>query len=95
MDRRHGDWASQEYLIRRAQGLEPLLHAYVAFAEPVETPRGFLHGLPYAAKDIFAAPDRVPCGGLSAPLPPMDVPHMPTFCGNSTTPARCASVTPR
>jgi aspartyl-tRNA(Asn)/glutamyl-tRNA(Gln) amidotransferase subunit A len=72
MDRRHGDWASQESLIRRAQGLEPLLHAYVAFAAPVETPRGFLSGLPYAAKDIFAAPDRRPCGGLSAPLPSME-----------------------
>ena len=68
MDRRHGDWASQEYLIRRAQGLEPLLHAYVAFAEPIETPHGFLNRLPYAAKDIFAAPDRQPHGGLSAPL---------------------------
>ena len=72
MGRRHGDWASQESLIRRAQGLEPLLHAYVAFAEPVETPRGFLNGLPYAAKDIFAAPDRLPCGGLGVPLPSTD-----------------------
>jgi aspartyl-tRNA(Asn)/glutamyl-tRNA(Gln) amidotransferase subunit A len=30
-----------------------------------------LNGVPYAAKDIFAAPDRVPCGGLSTPLPPL------------------------
>ncbi len=72
-DRRHGDWASQDTLIRRAQRLEPLLHAYVTFAAPVDNPRGVLDGLPYAAKDIFAAPDRVPCGGLGVPLPPMDV----------------------
>jgi aspartyl-tRNA(Asn)/glutamyl-tRNA(Gln) amidotransferase subunit A len=31
--------------------------------------------LPYAAKDIFAAPDRHPCGGLGVPLPPMDCRH--------------------
>ena len=62
---------SHAKLIARARQLEPLLNAFVTFCEPASTP-GKLKGLPYAAKDIFAAPDRQPCGGLGAPLPPMD-----------------------
>ena len=58
-------------LIARARKLEPLLNAFVAFREPAPA-SGKLNGLAYAAKDIFAAPDRAPCGGLAHPLPPMD-----------------------
>lgn len=59
-------------LIARARELDTLFNAYVAFGTSIETPRGALDGWAYAAKDIFAAPDRVPHGGLGIPLPPMD-----------------------
>ena len=48
-------------IIARARKFEPLLNAFVAFCEPSASP-GKLNGLPYAAKDIFAAPDRVVWG---------------------------------
>jgi Asp-tRNA(Asn)/Glu-tRNA(Gln) amidotransferase A subunit family amidase len=58
-------------LIAHAQKLEPLLNAFVAFSTSTAKP-GKLKRSPYVAKDIFAAPDRRPCGGLAHPLPPMD-----------------------
>src|SRR5215470_1015057 len=56
-----------------AQALEPRLHAFVAFRAETSFAPGPLNGLPYAAKDLFFAPDRAPMGGLAAPLPP--APH--------------------
>src|ERR1044072_3515469 len=58
-------------LIAQAQRLDAALNAFVAFSTSTAKP-GKLKRWTYAAKDIFAAPDRRPCGGLSAPLPPMD-----------------------
>ena len=43
-----------------------------AVSRPGEPVPGPLSGVPYAAKDIFAAPDRAPHGGLAQPLPPGD-----------------------
>jgi aspartyl-tRNA(Asn)/glutamyl-tRNA(Gln) amidotransferase subunit A len=52
----------------RARALEPSLNAYVAIRSEIDCPPvGSLGGMPYAAKDIFAAPDRRPCGGMSKP----------------------------
>jgi aspartyl-tRNA(Asn)/glutamyl-tRNA(Gln) amidotransferase subunit A len=73
------DWTAAELgsdkgragLLARARRLDATLNAFVALREPVPLPDGPLNGVPYAAKDIFAAPDRVPCGGLSVPLPPL------------------------
>lgn len=62
----HGD------ATRRARRLEPRLNAFVAFRDGELPASGPLNGLSYAAKDIFAAPDRRPCGGLAQPLPPTD-----------------------
>ncbi len=59
-------------LLTRAHTLELSLNAIVQFRKPVSPPGGTLNGLPYAAKDIFAAPDRRPQGGLAGPLPAMD-----------------------
>jgi aspartyl-tRNA(Asn)/glutamyl-tRNA(Gln) amidotransferase subunit A len=59
----------------RARRLDPLLHAFVQFCEPAHPVEGPLSGTPYAAKDIFAAPDRVPHGGLAYPLPAGDCRH--------------------
>ena len=56
----------------RARRLDPVLHAFVQFRDPERPVPGPLSGLPYAAKDIFAAPDRAPHGGLAQPLPPTD-----------------------
>ena len=59
----------------RARRLDPLLRAFVRFRD-TETPGdGPLSGVPYGAKDIFAAPDRAPHGGLKQPLPPTDYPY--------------------
>src|ERR1044072_5577389 len=58
-------------LIAQAQRLDAALNAFVAFSTSTAKP-GKLKRWTYAAKDIFAAPDRKPCGGLGAPLPPMD-----------------------
>ena len=56
-------------LLPRARSLDSTLNAFVQFCEPAAPARGPLNGLPYAAKDIFAAPDRQPFGGLMQPLP--------------------------
>jgi aspartyl-tRNA(Asn)/glutamyl-tRNA(Gln) amidotransferase subunit A len=55
--------------INYARTLEPRLNAFMAFRDAgadfvVDT----LDGIPYAAKDIFFAPDRRPTGGLSKSL---------------------------
>jgi aspartyl-tRNA(Asn)/glutamyl-tRNA(Gln) amidotransferase subunit A len=57
--------------LKRARRLDATLNAFVALREPALLPDGPLTGVPYAAKDIVAAPDRTPCGGLSAPLAPL------------------------
>jgi len=57
-------------VVAYAQALEPRLHAFVAFRAETSFAPGPLNGLPYAAKDLFFAPDRAPMGGLAAPLPP-------------------------
>jgi aspartyl-tRNA(Asn)/glutamyl-tRNA(Gln) amidotransferase subunit A len=52
----------------RARAFEPILNAYVSIrSEPEGPAAGGLGGMPYAAKDIFAAPDRRPLGGLPQP----------------------------
>lgn len=58
----------------RARRLDPVLHAFVQFRDPERPVDGPLSGVPYAAKDIFAAPDRAPHGGLAQPLPRTDCP---------------------
>ena len=40
----------------RARRLDPVLHAFVQFRELESPVPGPLSGVPYAAKDIFAAP---------------------------------------
>jgi aspartyl-tRNA(Asn)/glutamyl-tRNA(Gln) amidotransferase subunit A len=53
-----------------ARRLEPRLNAYVAFeSAPTTGVTGALHGMPYAAKDIFVSATRMPYGGLARPLP--------------------------
>ena len=53
-----------------ARRLEPRLSAYVAFeSERITAATGALHGMPYAAKDIFVSATRMPHGGLAMPLP--------------------------
>ncbi len=56
----------------RARRLERQLNAFVAFRDGELRAHGPLNGLSYAAKDIFSAPDRRPCGGLAHALPPTD-----------------------
>jgi aspartyl-tRNA(Asn)/glutamyl-tRNA(Gln) amidotransferase subunit A len=57
-------------LVDRARALEPSLNAYVATRTAMERPAaGPLGGMPYAAKDIFAASDRRPQAGMSKPQP--------------------------
>jgi aspartyl-tRNA(Asn)/glutamyl-tRNA(Gln) amidotransferase subunit A len=52
----------------RAHALEPILNAYASIrSDPDGLATGRLGGMPYAAKDIFAAPDRRPFGGLLQP----------------------------
>ncbi len=52
----------------RARALEPILNAYACIrSEPENPAAGRLGTMPYAAKDIFAAPDRQPFGGLLQP----------------------------
>ncbi|MBO0757678.1 MAG: amidase [Bradyrhizobiaceae bacterium] len=56
--------------IAHAQALEPRLNAFLAFStQQVRVSPGVLDGMPYAAKDIFASPDRRPTGGFAEPLP--------------------------
>ncbi len=82
MPPRFRDWPSLDGAMRRtlrvqavarARALEPSLNAYVSLCDGMADPQsGALDGMPYAAKDIFAAPDRRPCGGLALPLPHLD-----------------------
>ncbi|MGB6350863.1 MAG: amidase [Pseudolabrys sp.] len=55
-----------------ARRLEPRLNAYVAFESAPTAVTGALHGMAYAAKDIFVSATRMPHGGLAAPLPAME-----------------------
>jgi aspartyl-tRNA(Asn)/glutamyl-tRNA(Gln) amidotransferase subunit A len=76
---RFRDWATLDAAERQrkrmgaiahAQALEPRLNAFVAFSsQPERFSPGVLDGMPYAAKDMFACPERRPTGGLAAPLP--------------------------
>ena len=82
MSLRFPEWTARAFgpdhgseVIARARRLELRLNAFVAFCENAAPVSGMLHGLPYAAKDIFVAPDRQPCGGLAEPLPHMDCRH--------------------
>jgi aspartyl-tRNA(Asn)/glutamyl-tRNA(Gln) amidotransferase subunit A len=75
MLRRFPEWAAdadQAALLRRARSLDSTLNAFVQFREAVAAPCGPLNGVPYAAKDIFAAPDRQPFCGLGQPVPSTD-----------------------
>jgi aspartyl-tRNA(Asn)/glutamyl-tRNA(Gln) amidotransferase subunit A len=79
---RFRDWAALNAAARArkragaaayAQVLEPRLNAFVAFRDAAFS-AGVLDGVPYAAKDMFSAPDRRPSGGLAA-LPMGVQPH--------------------
>ena len=72
MTRLSRQWATDKILARIEQ-IDPLLNAFVMRREPEQFRTGRLGGLSYVAKDIFATPDRLPCGGLAHPLPPMDI----------------------
>ncbi|MGA8588678.1 MAG: amidase [Pseudolabrys sp.] len=53
-----------------ARTLEPRLKAFAAFESGViNSARGVLDAVPYAAKDIFVSATRSPHGGLAQPLP--------------------------
>src|ERR1700688_2153603 len=55
--------------VNYARALEPRLNAFMAFRDAgADFVAGVLDGIPYAAKDIFFAPDRCPTGGLSTSL---------------------------
>jgi aspartyl-tRNA(Asn)/glutamyl-tRNA(Gln) amidotransferase subunit A len=57
-------------LADRARALEPSLNAFASMRTTMEGPAaGLLGGMPYAAKDIFAASDRRPHAGMSKPQP--------------------------
>jgi aspartyl-tRNA(Asn)/glutamyl-tRNA(Gln) amidotransferase subunit A len=57
--------------IARATRLQARLRAFVKLSAPKMSPRtGSLDFLPYAAKDLFFAPNHWPCCGLSAPIEP-------------------------
>ncbi len=72
--RRFPDWRSFDERARRgaataaiarAEALDPRLHAFVEIAAAAcEPAAGVLTGMPYAAKDIFAANNRLPTCGL-------------------------------
>ena len=65
-------FANAESIARR---LEPRLKAFVEFESGPTAPRSsVLAGLPYAAKDMFVSPTRMPGGGLAQPLPIAAVP---------------------
>jgi aspartyl-tRNA(Asn)/glutamyl-tRNA(Gln) amidotransferase subunit A len=52
-----------------ARALEPRLNAFIAFRDAgADFVADVLDGIPYAAKDIFFAPDRRPTGGLTKSL---------------------------
>ena len=75
---RFRDWAELPSVSRQrkragavnyARALEPRLNAFMAFRDAgADFVAGVLDGIPYAAKDIFFAPDRCPTGGLSKSL---------------------------
>ena len=80
---RFRDWTELPKLSRQrkragaldyARAIEPRLGAFTAFRKAgADFTAGTLDGIPYAAKDIFSAPDRRPTGGLAKsllPLPP-------------------------
>lgn len=57
--------------VNYARAVEPRLNAFTAFREAgADLVAGPLDGIPYAAKDIFSAPDRRPTGGLANTLLP-------------------------
>jgi aspartyl-tRNA(Asn)/glutamyl-tRNA(Gln) amidotransferase subunit A len=61
----------RETAAHRARVLDGSLNAYVALSGSAATGvAGPLRDMPYAAKDIFTAPDRLPAGGLRRPLRP-------------------------
>lgn len=73
---RFSDWATLDKpmqttaaatAIGRARQLEPRLHAFVDIQRPDVAPsaNGSLAHIPYAAKDLFAAPKHRPKGGLA------------------------------
>jgi aspartyl-tRNA(Asn)/glutamyl-tRNA(Gln) amidotransferase subunit A len=75
---RFRDWADLPSVSRQrkragavdyARALEPRLNAFIAFSDAgADFAAGVLDGIPYAAKDIFFAPDRRPTGGLAKSL---------------------------
>ena len=75
---RFRDWTELPSLSRQrkrtgalnyACAVEPRLNAFIAFKEAgTDFVAGALDGIPYAAKDIFSAPDRRPSGGLAKSL---------------------------
>jgi aspartyl-tRNA(Asn)/glutamyl-tRNA(Gln) amidotransferase subunit A len=64
--------AASSAAITRATRLEARLHAFVELSalEEISSKTGSLAFLPYAAKDLFFAPNRTPCCGLAAPIEP-------------------------
>jgi aspartyl-tRNA(Asn)/glutamyl-tRNA(Gln) amidotransferase subunit A len=58
--------------IARATRLEARLHAFVELSalQEISSKTGSLAFLPYAAKDLFFAPNHRPCCGLAAPIEP-------------------------
>ena len=68
--------AAASTAIARAARLEPQLHAFVELSPAGGLPKAGLRGagllafLPYAAKDLFFAPNHSPCCGLAAPIEP-------------------------
>lgn len=75
MECRSGFRGHTEAAAEARRELGARLNAFVGYREGTAPAAGVLQGLTYAAKDIFAAPDRRPCGGLARPLPPLDSPY--------------------
>jgi aspartyl-tRNA(Asn)/glutamyl-tRNA(Gln) amidotransferase subunit A len=75
---RFRDWATLDAAGRKrkrvravayAEALQSRLNAFVAVGTPATPAIGVLDGMPYAAKDMFGAPDREPGCGLVSPPP--------------------------
>jgi aspartyl-tRNA(Asn)/glutamyl-tRNA(Gln) amidotransferase subunit A len=64
--------AASSAAIARATRLEARLHAFVELSalQEISSKTGALAFLPYAAKDLFFAPNHWPCCGLAAPIEP-------------------------
>jgi aspartyl-tRNA(Asn)/glutamyl-tRNA(Gln) amidotransferase subunit A len=64
--------AASSTAIARATRLEARLHAFVELSalQEISPKTGSLALLPYAAKDLFFAPNHGPCCGLAAPIEP-------------------------